>query len=82
MAIKIFTEDTGFANEERAYDIKAIAEAAGASPIFSRNEDCCMMMQNGLPFPPYTVAERGQPLDVLVQDPFTCMQVRLLHTNG
>ena len=79
VAIKIFTDPAGFANEERAYGVLAVAEVAGPTPTFSKNEDCSMMMPNGLPFPPYTVAGKGKPLDVLTQDPNSCMQVRLLH---
>ena len=53
VAIKIFADPAGFANEERAYGIKALAEVVGQTPTFSNNEDRGMMMSNGLPFPPY-----------------------------
>ena len=79
VAIKIFTDPAGFANEERAYGIKAIAEAVGTTPTFMKNEDRSAVMPNGWPFPAYTVAEKGQPLDVWMRsysaDPITSMQV-------
>ena len=80
VAIKFFTEPAGFANEQRAYCIKAVAEAVGAVPALMPNSDCSAVMPNGWPFPPYTVAEKGQPLDVWMgsysADPITSMQVR------
>ena len=85
MAIKLFTDAAGFANEERAYGIKAVAEAVGTSPTFMPNSDLSAMMPNGLPFPPYTVAEKGQPLDVWMgsysADPITSMQVRPMRSQ-
>ena len=79
VAIKIFTDPAGFANEERAYGIKALAEAVGTTPTFMKNEDRSAVMPNGWPFPPFTVAEKGQPLDVWMRsysaDPITGMQV-------
>ena len=79
VAIKFFTDPVGFANEHRAYNIKSVAEAVGMSPIFMDNDDCSSKMPNGLPFPPYTVTEKGQPLDVWMErhaaDPITSMQV-------
>jgi hypothetical protein len=79
VAIKIFTDAAGFWNEERAYGIKAVAEAVGRAPTFTRNEDCSAMMPNGWPFPPFTIAEKGQSLEVWMQsysaDPITSMQV-------
>lgn len=78
VTIKIFTDPNGFANEERAYGIKAIAEAC-TKPTFFANEDRTAMMPNGWPFPPFTVSEKGQPLDVWMSsysaDPITSMQV-------
>jgi hypothetical protein len=79
VAIKIFTDAAGFLNEERAYGIKAVVEAVGRAPTFIRNKDCSAMMPNGWPFPPFTIAEKGQSLEVWMQsysaDPITSMQV-------
>ena len=81
VAIKFFTEPAGFANEQRAYCIKAVAEAVGAVPALMPNSDCSAVMPNGWPFPPYTVAPKGQPLDVWMErfaaDTITSMQVLL-----
>ena len=80
VAIKFFTDLAGFANEQRVYGIKAVSEAVGAVPAFMRNSDSSALMPNGWPFPPFTVAEKGQPLDVWMRsysaDPITSMQVQ------
>ncbi|NJR41440.1 MAG: hypothetical protein HC767_01040 [Akkermansiaceae bacterium] len=80
VAIKFFTDPAGFANEERAYSIKAVAEAVGSLPVFMRNENSAAVMPSGWPFPPFTVSEKGQPLDVWMRgysaDLVTSMQAR------
>lgn len=79
VAIKIFTDTAAYANEQRAYNIKAVAEAVGTPPIFMTNSDGSTAMPSGEPFPPFTVAEKGQPLDMWMErfsaDPITSMQV-------
>jgi hypothetical protein len=80
VALKFFTDPAGFANEERAYGIKAVSDALGALPAFISNQDRCALMPNGWPFPPFTVSDKGQPLDEWMKrftaDPVTSMQVR------
>jgi hypothetical protein len=82
VAIKFFTDPAGFANEQRAYDIKAVAEAVGAHPTFWRNDDRAALMPNGWPFPPFTVSSKGQPLGAWISkfeaDSITSMQVPAL----
>jgi hypothetical protein len=82
VAIKFFTDPAGFANEQRAYGMKAVAEAVGTRPTFFANEDRAAVMPNGWPFPPFTVSEKGQPLHVWMNsysaDPVTSMQVSTL----
>lgn len=79
VAIKIFTNAAGFANEERAYGIKSVADAVGTCPSFMRNADRAAVMPSGWPFPPFTIAEKGQPLNTWMSsysaDPITSMQV-------
>jgi hypothetical protein len=81
VAIKIYTDPVGFFNEERAYCMKLVTEAAGVPPTFMRNTDGYAAMPNGMPFPPFTVSEKGQPLDMWLErfsaDPITSMQVLL-----
>jgi hypothetical protein len=79
VALKFFTDSAGFANEQRACSNPAVAEAIGSPPVFILNSDCAAMMPTGIPFPPFTVSEKGQPLDVWMKrfraDTITSMQV-------
>lgn len=82
VALKFFTDAAGFANEQRAYSMPAITQALDA-PTFMNNADRAAVMPSGLPFPPFTVAEKGQSLEVWLRsfsaDAITTMQVCPTH---
>ena len=84
VAVKIFTDPAGFANEQRVYRVRAVADAVGSPPILMNNKDGTAASPCGWRFPPFTVADRGQPLDAWLAcykaDILTCVQVLHLVT--
>lgn len=86
VAIKIFTHLKAFANEQRAYNLKAVVDAVGVPPTFVPNKDGKIMMPKGTPYPPFMVTAKAQPLDNWVTrfgaDSITSMQVCCLPANS
>jgi hypothetical protein len=79
--IKIFTDPVAFSNEEQAYGLSLVEEAVEVAPTFIDNADGGAVMPNGLPFPPFSISDKGEPLNVWLErcsiDPITSMQVQL-----
>jgi serine/threonine protein kinase len=81
VAIKLFTNTTGFAAEQAVYSHSSLADVVGKPPLFVSNTDRIACTSYGFVFPPFTVMERGQPLSERISDfsadCVTSMQVAL-----
>ena len=79
VVLKVFTDPAGFANEQRVYRIRAVADAVGSPPVLMNNKDGAAASPSGWRFPAFTVADRGKPLDAWLAcytaDMLTCVQV-------
>lgn len=62
VAIKLYTNTAGFSNEQILYAKKEVVQAAGKPPAFVNNADRTAVTPYGFVFPPFTVAEKAQPL--------------------
>jgi hypothetical protein len=67
VAIKFYTNMAAYANEKMIYAIPAIADQLGAVPALMDNADGAARSPSGFVFPPHSIAEQGQSLEVWLQ---------------
>jgi hypothetical protein len=82
VTIKLFTNTAGFAAEQAVYGHARVTDAVGKPPLFLNNADRIARTPYGFVFPPFMIAERGQPLSEWMSsfsaDIVTSMQVGLV----